>query len=302
MGNENGQSAAKHLASWYDSDEGSTTILVGGVPIRFSRFDWEKVDFDGEEFFVYCLAHPKSFEIRYVGITTNYQMRLRSHKFNHKDKTWKVNWVNKLQKDGLNPLMLQLNDPIKGDNKKALANECETGLIQLFAEHGFKLVNHEKLVSTRFGHEACGKHKNKKSVYQYFHDGRFLMKWNSLKEVVDHYEMSYPTLSSAISRKNKSFGFYWSLKRLDKFILNPSLRKKKKCFQYDLKGNFICEFSSIAEASRMTGIDRNCIKDNIKGRQMSAKKTIFSDKKKSKIKTYCAKYKRYESIIKEDIV
>ncbi len=309
---ENGQSAAKHLKSWYENGEGSTTILVGGVPIEISRFDWEKVDFVNDKFFVYCLACPFTLEIRYIGITVNYQTRYRTHCYTYEEKkrNWKMNWVRSIRRMGQKPVMLKLDEIQAFGGAKTqrqidkFVDLKEREYIHLFAKSGYRLVNHDKLVSSKYEYNAMGQHKNKKSVYQYFTSGSFLMEWPSLKSVIEHYGMKYPTLSSAMTRKGKSFGFYWSLEKMDKFVPPPiHERNSKKCYQYDLLGNFICSHSSVAEASRSTGIDRNCIKDNINGIQMSAHKFVFTSVKKEKNERYSAKSNRYKDILhKEDIV
>lgn len=308
MSFENGQSAAKHLKSWYDSGEGSTTILVGGVLIKISRFDWEKVDFEEASFFVYCLACPTTLEIRYIGITNNPRRRYANHFCVKSENTWKKNWVKQLRSRELKPIMLFLEKhPMRTFMSKTVGevfiDNRETEMIHLFFTNGFRLVNHEKLAAFQKGRYAMGGHKNRKKVYQYLKSGNFLHEWKCLKDVVEHHDMSYPALSSAITRKNKCFGYYWSLKKMNKFQFAPFYDRGKRCHQYDLFGNFICSHNSVAEAAKSTGINRNSIKDNINGNQLSAGKFIFSSKEKGEVKKYHAKSNRYKKIfLKEDIV
>lgn len=140
-------------------------------------------------------------------------------------------------------------------------------------------------------------------VYQYLKSGNLLHEWPCLKDVVEHHGMSYPTLSSAMTRKNRCFGYYWSLKKLKRFNFNSIHNRGKKCYQYDLFGNFICPHASVASAAKATGINRNSIKDNINGIQLSAGKFIFSSQKRETLDRYHAKSNRYKSILsKEDIV
>lgn len=151
----------------------------------------------------------------------------------------------------------------------------ETEVIESFIEHNARLLNHDKVLTAGRKYSPNGEHKNKKHIFQYDSDGLFLQEWVSLKDVVEHYSVHYSTLSSACSRQIKCGGYYWSMVKLDKYIFKINERGKK-CHQYTISGEYLSSFSSVAEAAKLTDINRNSIKDCLNGNQMSAGGFLFS--------------------------
>lgn len=309
LNKRNGQSAAKDLSSKKEYDQSSSTILCcGEVLVNINYINWETVETKKDKFYIYCLMDPITNKIRYVGITIDLITRYKSHCYNKKDiKNWKINWVNSLRRKKLKPIMCIIEEIKKEDFNDydewvSFGDNRETYYIKLLSNCGYELVNHEKMFTFNYSYSSIGQHKNTKKIYEYDSNTLLLIKeWDSLKEVTLKKNISYSSLSCSITRKNKCVGNYWSLKKMEKYDLKEKIDKGKKCYRYDLNGNYIDEYSSIAEASRSLKINRNSIKDCISGKQKSGGKFIFKDFKINKIESYNEiviqnKYKNYKII------
>lgn len=99
-----------------------------------------------------------------------------------------------------------------------------------------------------------------KSVYQYNIETKELINsFNSLKEASEEVGADKKQISKACNSISQKFGgFYWSYSKLPYFARCKDIRDKSLC-QYTLEGISIACFSSVAEASRATGVNRSCI-------------------------------------------
>lgn len=92
-----------------------------------------------------------------------------------------------------------------------------------------------------------------KTVYQYnIKTGKLVNKYSNLTLAGAVFGLSKQDLSKVCK------GFYWTYDYIDKFVPLNDKRKKKVC-QYNLQGEFIKEFKSVAEASRQTGFNKTSI-------------------------------------------
>ena len=110
----------------------------------------------------------------------------------------------------------------------------------------------------------------KKTVYQYdIKTGLLLNKYPNLTIAGAVINLTKQNLSSVCLNVNKSAGgFYWSYDRYDKFPL-PKDKRRKKVAQYTIKENFVNEFKSVAEASKLTGCNRSSIAKVCRGERKS---------------------------------
>jgi hypothetical protein len=284
----NGQSASKQP----QKVEGSTTILCcGEVLFNVKLVNWEKVD--NNLIYIYLLVDPISKEVRYIGLTKNLKKRFYAHITNTDKLSHKRNWIKSLKIMNLKPFLYIIKTFDLKDFEKA--DKYETFLIRLFAKYDYKLTNHDKIFTQNNNYSLNCKHKNTKKVYYFDNEFNLMGEFNSLKEVCLYFKRAYSTVSLAIKNKTKVSDYYLSFEN----NFNKEFKNRgKKCYQYDLNGNYINEFISVAEAFRLTGINRNSIKDNINGKQKSAEKFIFTDYKKDKIDKYTSLSNRYKKLLK----
>lgn len=97
----------------------------------------------------------------------------------------------------------------------------------------------------------------KKTVYQYdLLTGKLVAKHPSLSVAGAVVKANKQDLSSVCLNVNKVFrGFYWSYDYIDTFLPLKDLRRKK-VRQFTLEGEFINEFNSVSEASKVTGCNK----------------------------------------------
>lgn len=291
MMESNGQSAAKILNPELDTDNVHRLSLGRGVHLNY--IDLEKAKDLKDSIFIYCLC-DENLEIRYVGITKNLRTRLSAHKcVRHNENNWKVNWVKSVNK---NISMIIID--VFNIKEFSVADDRETYFISELSKH-CRLVNHDKLVFNReTEYRARGHHKNKKSINIFNKDCRIIKKFNSLKEAIAYLKISYSGLSCAIKRKALINELYYA--SFDD-VYHPKKKYKsplsKIVYQFTIEGLFVNKYSSVAEASRETLINRNSIKDCINGGQKSAGGFIFFNTNNFKKPTYRGKtwQKRSES-------
>lgn len=104
--------------------------------------------------YIYTLSHPITTEIRYVGKTINPSGRLREHITHaklYRDKTHKGNWIRRLLRNELRPVMTTIQETTEQEWEQA-----EKYWIQYYKDKGYKLTN-----STDGGDGTKG-HKHKK--------------------------------------------------------------------------------------------------------------------------------------------
>lgn len=115
---------------------------------------------------IYVLKDPETGEVRYVGKTTqSLEKRLYGH-LREKNKTYKCNWINSLQKKNLQPII----ESIEKASYETWA-ECEMYWIQFYKELGAKLVNsnagglggHNPMAETRAKISFASKNRSQES-------------------------------------------------------------------------------------------------------------------------------------------
>ena len=117
----------------------------------------------------------------------------------------------------------------------------------------------------------------KKTIYQYNLTGELESTFQSLEEASKSSSISEESISHAcLGDRKTSNGFYWTY--TSTFDLKEDIRKKK-VIQYDLAGEKINVFDSIAEASKSTEINNSSIAKCCRGERKKAGNFIwkFSD-------------------------
>ena len=117
----------------------------------------------------------------------------------------------------------------------------------------------------------------KKLIYQYSLTGELESTFQSLEEASKSSSISEDSISHAcVGDRKTSNGFYWTYTTT--FDFKEDIRKKK-VIQYDLEGEKIHVYNSIAEASRTTEINKSSIAKCCRGERIKAGNFIwkFSD-------------------------
>ncbi len=100
----------------------------------------------------------------------------------------------------------------------------------------------------------------KKTVYQYnTSDGSLVNSYDCLQSAANAVNVYKTSISSACTGQSKTCkGYHWSYNFSEPFKLKKDLRKKQ-VVQYDLLGEQIAVYPSVAEASRQSGVSKSSI-------------------------------------------
>lgn len=99
----------------------------------------------------------------------------------------------------------------------------------------------------------------KKCVYQYSPEGNHIETYSSLQNAANAVNATIKDISAACLKKIKSCkGFYWGYTYVDSYVPETDLRTKS-VFRYSFDGVKLAQYTSVAEASRNTGINKSCI-------------------------------------------
>ncbi len=108
----------------------------------------------------------------------------------------------------------------------------------------------------------CNYHESRKTVYQYDKNGMLIKSWEGLSEPSSSINVSIQSLNSCLQGRAKTCGgYYWSYQLLEKYpVLEKIDNTNKSVVMYDLNGNKIKTFVSIAEAANFVNGERSPIK------------------------------------------
>lgn len=109
-------------------------------------------------------------------------------------------------------------------------------------------------------------------VAQYTLDGTFVKKYKSFAEAKRETGI-VKIREAATGERNTAGGFIWSV--VDDNYQTRNIGRKKKVGQFTLDGEFITEFESASEASRITGFYRKGISDCCNGKIKQSKGYIW---------------------------
>ena len=185
-------------------------------------------------YYVYALADPTTNRIRYVGITTNLNVRLISHLTTFTESNPKCEWVVELRGKGLKPIMNVIDT---AENKKE-ALKKESDLIITYKKQGFDLLN----VNYR------------KLYYKYDLEGNLLDIVSSIRQ--DGYKVRIDRLThNGIVWNDEPVFPKWKLEKLKE----SKAVNRKEIHQYTKDGIFVNTFEGVREAHRITNIDHRSI-------------------------------------------
>lgn len=131
-----------------------------------------------------------------------------------------------------------------------------------------------------WSYEKLDSYRDKENipVYQYTPNGKLVKKYSSLEEACRQTGFGKSGIVSCCkSRSETSFGYVWRRTDFGPVVPDGNFgrERKKPVDQFDLAGNFIKEFESVAEAARQTGIYESSIAKVCKGTQKVAHGFVF---------------------------
>ncbi|MFN7301685.1 MAG: NUMOD1 domain-containing DNA-binding protein [Bacteroidota bacterium] len=216
--------------------------------------------------YIYALIDPLTNNIRYIGKTVNLASRYSFH-VNDKSNTYKVNWIKSLQTQNLKPIMVVI------DKCKYSWQDREKFWIAHFKKM-YKLTN-----LTAGGDGLLNPIKTKKrAVTAYNLDGSLYKKYSSILEASKDVKVKSSHIVDCCNGTIKTCGKKIWIYSENKFVKKSLNDKAKPIMQYDLKDNFIKEFSSISEAALNLGCKAQSISRVLRGERNKIKNFKFKYK------------------------
>ena len=216
-------------------------------------------------YYIYKVTNKKN-QKSYIGRTENFGRRVSQH-ISHMNSE-KSEFHNALKKHGLDSFVWEV---IKITNNYKKSIECEKKAIELYDTifpNGYNVT---------FNNGGAPIVKN---IVGLTLEGEFVKKYDYLSKVIEDgfniHSVKRSLISDTNHAKNHIFMFEddYIKNGAKKYIVKEN-KQEKKIIQCDLKGNFICEHKSIAEAARVTQSSRTSIINVLKHKYKSANGYIF---------------------------
>ncbi len=227
--------------------------------------------------FVYELIDPITDETRYIGITKNPNRRYREHLTRFKTNYYKVNWIKNLLGRNLKPIMNIIDEILIKE-----ASFWERHYISLYKSWNCKLTNYflngenyNEMTAKLISNSLKGRKQSPESTLKKLASRRKYQKRNGFWSKPGTYEKIYETrknkdnfkhtkkskLKISLTRKKRlktgeiklSIGF---LERQKKGKVGKENGFSRSVVLYDLNGNFINCFESIALAAKFLKVKR----------------------------------------------
>lgn len=246
--------------------------------------------------YIYILKDPNTNQVRYVGKAKNPKNRYSNHINKNRDKnTHKRNWINKLRKNNQKPILEVIE---KTTNNKW--KEREKFWIKYYLDKGNKLVNYtEGGDGLTYGNQTSYKKSDgNKEIVGLYKNGEIFYIFSSIKEAESFFNLSQGTISHVLKKDRKtSCDLIWLYKddydNMDEFTLtehiewslrcdkhiNKTSYKPKIIYQFNIDGEFIKEWESLAKVEKELKINRSAICNCAKGRTKSSGGYIWKYKK-----------------------
>lgn len=134
--------------------------------------------------------------------------------------------------------------------------DCTSSMDELAQKEKKYIIQYD---SQEHGYNSDSGGGIKKTVYQYkIEDGSLVNTYDCLEHAANSVDASKTCVGNASIGQNKTCkGYFWSYSST--FPIGLEDGRKKLVVQLDLEDNFVAEYSSVAEASRNTGVSKTCI-------------------------------------------
>ena len=152
---------------------------------------------------------------------------------------------------------------------------CLTGITRSWHGYMWSYQKYDK-ISSYITKKGYTKYNYNKSIYQYDLDGNYINSYETISDAADSINSKHVNLISACARGElkAACGFQWSYTyfyKMPKF--HKENKNRKSVCQYDLNGNFICEYESVLDAIRTLNIHKFQI---ISSNRKTVEDTIYS--------------------------
>lgn len=244
---------------------------------------------------IYCLIDPFSYEVRYVGFTTNsLKNRFSSHKYEalkRKAPTHKDKWFRHCNKKGKLPIISLLEDDIAYDKWEEKENYYISKYKHLtnIKPGGVGIVV-DRSKSSIDNSNSC----RKKAIVQLNLDGSFVKEYDCIRDAERELGLIRSSRIGVVcnSKADSAYGYRWAFLEDYQNGVLPSYKSKKQSYQCRKNGmsqkiivinvndpNDIQHYDSIVEFGKIL------FPDNIKpGKVFISKKTGLVSKKYKIIK------------------
>lgn len=221
---------------------------------------------------IYILIDPITNEIRYVGKTVStLNQRLNGHV--HEAKTGvnfhKKHWFAKLEKQGLKPIIKQIDEVEDADWK-----EKERYYISLYKQTGNRLINLLEGGNGFTSNDVKKLWKNKK--YRFDQTERMKGTKNPFygKKHSNETKQILSTKCGKVGKNHPLYGTHLSKKTKEKVRLNQPNRKPIQ--RMDLDGNILDKWDGIRKMCRELNLDMAAVKRVILGKNKHHRGFTFS--------------------------
>ena len=244
--------------------------------------------------FIYALKDPRTNIVRYVGKANDPYKRYQNHINKCRDKnTHKRNWINNLKQEKLKPI-LEILEEVPVDKWK----EFEKMYIKKYKDAGCDLMNYTE------GGDGCTfanktsfkKGDNARKIVMLDKNGNLIKtfdkgidacvfigvkginhilskKRKTTKNMIFFYEDEYIKMNENDIKEHIN----WIKPKI--LVANKTSFKEVEILQYELNGNFIRCWKSLAEASKTLNINKVAICHCAKGKTKSSGGFFWSYKK-----------------------
>jgi hypothetical protein len=235
------------------------------------------IDVQKRDYYVYIHINLDNDAVFYVGIgqTSTYKLPY-ARAFNLKTKERNYSWGDIFYriKTGISIRILEDNLSLE---------ECKDREKYWISFYGRLSKGEGTLTNIAEGGDD---NKPPTEVLQYSLDGVFIKKWKSVPEISStlglHPTALYSVLEKQVSTRS-SGGFLWSyFKENSRFyekvlpLSTGTTKLQRKVYQFDAKGNFIAEYTSVTQAAKENGIDTSSLFKCIKKQRKMAKGFYWS--------------------------
>lgn len=214
----------------------------------------------------------------YIGQTMiSIRVRWNRHK-NHAIKPnrndYNVKFHRAIRKYGAENFLVEQLETFEAETKEELLILLNESEIKYIKQYNSFYNGYNSTLGGSKGGGLRGKLNSQSiKIKQYTEDGEFLKEWDSIADAARYYNTFDTCIIDCLKGHNKSSaGYVWRYSNDPNNLPIGQIetRKRKIILQYDLNGNFIKEWPSMAEIKRTLGFHPGHIPDVCKGRRNQA--------------------------------